>query len=120
MSEYDLGKTAKEFINAFSNVGSEFIQQIKSKNIPCQIHDLIHPNSIYMSAEEMKKKCVDDLYREVKHGVIEHRYDCNYIHVFHQVAEDLIDILKKRLMDEGFLIHIRKVDDEQTQMMISW
>ncbi len=127
MSEFDLGKATQDFFSALgvqvsSWNPSETIEKVSAdlKKVPVQIQEiLLAPPTIYMTAEELKKKSVDDLYRQVKQKVVDHRYDCQFSHTFVDVSDQLIETLVEKLSCEGFDVETEK-KDKNVELQITW
>ena len=117
-SEFNLGKATSDFLDAIG-VGnwnpSETIDQIK--NVPSQIQQiLVPPVTIHMNAEDLKKRTIEELYRQVKQKVVEQRYECECVVSWErEISDGLLGCLIEKLVDEGFQVKV--IDSEIT---ISW
>ncbi len=123
MSEFNLDKATQAFWKTLSSLfkSTDTIEKVSVdlKNVPEQIQNFLQPPRIHMNADELKKRSVDDLYRQVKQKIVEHRFDCQISHSLFDISDKLIECVIEKLEDEGFDVEIEKMDN-QVQIRVKW
>lgn len=72
-----------------------------------------------MSAEDIRKKTVDDLYHQIKFGIISTRTFSKYDYNTSCLNKRILDEVQKRLTDEGF-VRSYETKESRTTIHIEW
>lgn len=103
-----IGGMLKEFAATLNNDTNENIDIVTRdvKNLYSQFGSMVYQNSnmLQMSAEEVRKKTVEDLYKQVKFGVLTCRNNCRWVLTTTCQSMKILDELQKKLTEEGFTV----------------
>lgn len=91
------------------------------QNIYNQFGALVYQksNMLDLSAEEIRQKTADDLYAAIKFGVLSSRNNCKYLHQTTCQNRHILDLVHKRLSDNGFSVTY-EIEEKVTEIIVIW
>jgi hypothetical protein len=118
-----LGGIFKECTNKWNENANQNLE-ILTRDIQTlynQFGSLVYEKSdmLNMSAEEIRKKTVEDLYNQVKFGVLSTRTNSKYEYNTSCQSKRILDDLEKKLKDEGFIVSY-EIKENKTTILIEW
>jgi hypothetical protein len=118
-----LGGILKECTNKWNENANQNLE-ILSRDMQTlynQFGSLVYEKSdmLNMSAEEIRKKTVEDLYNQVKFGVLSTRTNSKYDYNTSCQSKRILDDLEKKLKDEGFTVSY-EIKENKTTIHVEW
>jgi hypothetical protein len=118
-----LGGMLKECSTRWNQDANENLEIVSRdlQNLYTQFGSLVYQksNMLNLSAEEIRAKTVEELYSQIKFGVLSCRNNCQYVHTTTCQSERIMSELDKRLSEEGFSVS-RVKGENKTVITVSW
>lgn len=118
-----LGGILKECTNKWNENANQNLE-ILTRDVQTlynQFGSLVYEKSdmLNMSAEEIRKKTVEDLYNQVKFGVLSSRTQSKYEYNTICQSVKILEELEKKLKDEGFTVSF-EIKENKTTIHVEW
>jgi len=106
INEESLEAYTRDVKNACSLLGSVFFQTSGS-------------NILQMTAEELRKKTVNDIYNQIKIGILTNGLECKYQHSTSCQNKTILSELKNRLENEGYVCEYF-IEQKCSRITVKW
>lgn len=117
------GKMATEYTCKLNENASENFDMIGRdfKTLYSKVGNMILQGQdvVKMTAQEIRSKTSEEMYRTIKVNVILYRDVCKYVYQTNCVSLSILDEVKKRLVDEGFEVNY-VIGEKSTSINIEW
>jgi hypothetical protein len=113
----------KDCAEKWNNNANENIEILTRdlQNLYSQFGSLAYQNQnmLHLSAEEVRNKAVEDLYKCIKFCVVSGRVKSNYVHYTACQSKKVLDALVSKLTEEGFTVSY-EIGDPTTVITVIW
>jgi hypothetical protein len=117
------GKIASEYTVKLNENTSESIDVIGKdlKKLYSKIETMIVQGQdvVKMSAQDIRKRTVEELYQTIKVNVLCHRDVCKCVHETVCVSTPILEEVKKMLVEEGFEVNY-VISESSTNITVQW